>query len=316
MTVVGICASHSPQLSAPPEDWPRMAQRDSRNDRIDFAALAARFSPGDLPLGLEDFRQTHQRCQEATQVLADAVADFDPDLAVIIGDDQRELFRDEITPAVTVFCGKTLVDDPEEGSKLPAEFKGAMWARHAEQQDTHRCDPAVATSLAEHLVLAGFDISVSRGQLPGRSLGHAFTFPRLRLGVRREVPTLAVFVNTYYPPNQPPARRCLELGEAIGDFLSGLTTYRRIAVFGSGGLSHIVIDEELDRLVLDGLQKWNPEALAEIGQDRLQLGTSEIRNWLVVGAALRSRTMQIVDYVPAYRSAAGTGCGMGFALWR
>jgi seryl-tRNA synthetase len=26
--------------------------------------------------------------------------------------------------------------------------------------------------------------------------------------------------------------------------------------------------------------------------------------------------MDMIDYVPCYRSEAGTGCGMGFAVWR
>ena len=293
-----------------------MAERDSRNPRIDYAALAERFSPGDLALTLDEFRRQHQRCQEAVAVLAEAVTDFDPDLAVVVGDDQRELFHDEALPAISVFCGEALVDDPEEGHRLPPEFEHALWARHAPERDEYRGDPALATALVEHLGRAGFDVTVFRSQVPGRTLGHAFTFPRLRLGVRREVPTLPLFVNTYFPPNQPTARRCLQLGEALGQFLEGVTGYQRIAVFGSGGLSHIVIDEKLDRLVLDALRSWDPETLAGIGQDALQLGTSEIRNWLVVGSALRAKRMEIVDYVPAYRSAAGTGCGMGFALWQ
>jgi len=293
-----------------------MAERDSRNPRIDFVALAERFSPGDLPLTLEEFRREHQRCQEAVAVLAKAVTDFDPDLVVVVGDDQRELFHDEAIPAVSVFCGDALYDEPDEAAHLPKEFEHAMWARHASEKDEYRSDPALGAALAEHLSLTGFDVTVFRTQTPGRTLGHAFTFPRLRLGVGHYVPTLPVFVNTYFPPNQPTARRCLQLGEALGTFLDGVTGYRRIAVFGSGGLSHVVVNEKLDRLVLDGLQTWDPEALAGIGQDALQLGTSEIRNWLVVGSALRDRTMEIVDYVPAYRSIAGTGCGMGFALWR
>lgn len=316
MTVIGVCFSHTPQLSAPPEDWVRMAERDTRNPRIDYAALAERFSPGDLPLSLEEFRREHQRCQDAVAVLAKTVTDFDPDLAVVVGDDQRELFQEEGTPALSVFCGDALVDDPEEGRHLPPEFEHALWARHAEERDEYRGDPELAADLVEHLGVAGFDVSVFRSQVPGRTLGHAFTFPRLRLGVSRQVPTLPVFLNTYFPPNQPTARRCLQLGEALGEFLEGVTAYRRIAVFGSGGLSHIVVDEKLDRLVLDRLQNWDAEALAGITQDSLQLGTSEIRNWFVVGSALRARKMEIVDYVPAYRSSAGTGCGMGFALWR
>ena len=44
-------------------------------------------------------------------------------------------------------------------------------------------------------------------------------------------------------------------------------------------------------------------------------GSSEIRNWIAVGAALHDAHGEILDYVPAYRSTAGSGCGMGFFAW-
>jgi 3-O-methylgallate 3,4-dioxygenase len=43
-------------------------------------------------------------------------------------------------------------------------------------------------------------------------------------------------------------------------------------------------------------------------------GTSEIRNWFVVAAAA-NQGGEVVDYVPAYRTPTGVGCGMGFAYW-
>ena len=46
-------------------------------------------------------------------------------------------------------------------------------------------------------------------------------------------------------------------------------------------------------------------------------GTSEIRNWLVVAGAMQEsdKQMKLVDYVPCYRSEAGSGCAMAFATW-
>jgi 3-O-methylgallate 3,4-dioxygenase len=41
-----------------------------------------------------------------------------------------------------------------------------------------------------------------------------------------------------------------------------------------------------------------------------------MRNWITMAAASRHLTNAWVDYIPCYRSAAGTGCGMGFAVWR
>src|ERR1700704_6157262 len=48
-----------------------------------------------------------------------------------------------------------------------------------------------------------------------------------------------------------------------------------------------------------------------------QAGTSEIKNWIAVAGAMSESDlpMTLVDYVPCYRSEAGTGSGMGFATW-
>jgi 3-O-methylgallate 3,4-dioxygenase len=48
-----------------------------------------------------------------------------------------------------------------------------------------------------------------------------------------------------------------------------------------------------------------------------QAGTSEIKNWIVVAGVMAEAglKMSLVDYVPCYRSEAGTGSAMGFARW-
>ncbi len=43
---------------------------------------------------------------------------------------------------------------------------------------------------------------------------------------------------------------------------------------------------------------------------------SEIRNWITVAGAAGHLKNVWQEYIPCYRSAAGTGCGMGFALWK
>ena len=52
------------------------------------------------------------------------------------------------------------------------------------------------------------------------------------------------------------------------------------------------------------------------GFSRAQLnrspGTPEILNWITVAAAMAPATMTLVDYLPCYRSLAGTGHGITF----
>jgi hypothetical protein len=76
-----------------------------------------------------------------------------------------------------------------------------------------------------------------------------------------------------------------------------------------------VVDEALDRAVLEGIGAKDVDALGALPEAKLQSGSSEIKNWLVAAGALSDLSFEVVDYVPGYRSAAGTGCGMAFARW-
>ena len=47
------------------------------------------------------------------------------------------------------------------------------------------------------------------------------------------------------------------------------------------------------------------------------MGTAEIKNWYPVIAAMNETELEyhLVDYVPCYRSEAGTGNAMAFVYW-
>ena len=132
-------------------------------------------------------------------------------------------------------------------------------------------------------------------------------------------PTVPIIVNTYYPPNAPTMRHCYAVGKALRRAIESWESDLRVAVIGSGGLSHLIVDEELDRNVLDALRDKDEERLAtQFPESQLTYGTSEIRNWTMTAGAMDegSSEMTLVAYEPMYRSPAGTGCGCGFAYWR
>jgi 3-O-methylgallate 3,4-dioxygenase len=89
-------------------------------------------------------------------------------------------------------------------------------------------------------------------------------------------------------------------------------------VIASGGLSHFVVDEEFDRAGLAALKRKDENALFSIPESLLQSGNSEFKNWIAVAGAVADKPVQmnLIDYLPCYRSEAGTGCAMGFALWK
>src|SRR5947208_12969081 len=94
------------------------------------------------------------------------------------------------------------------------------------------------------------------------------------------VPIVPVCVNTYYPPNQPTPRRCYRLGQAIRAAIESYPKDIRVGIVGSGGLSHFVVDEALDRGFIDMLRDKDAEAIQTLSREKLNSGSSEIRNWI------------------------------------
>jgi hypothetical protein len=324
--VIGIASSHTPQLSSGVDMWPDHAKRDQRYALLGkdaryhtYEETLAGADPG-IAAELEPdvWERKYQRVQAAVGSLSAALAAAGADLALVIGDDQRELFVDDGIPAFACFTGTELVDmapDAETFAKLPRGIRAAYWAVHGERQGIHQVARELSEHIAERLALADFDLTVFTRQPAGRTLGHAFTFPRYRLGLPASTPIVPVFVNTYYPPNVPSAARCYDLGRALRRAVESWESDARVAVIASGGLTHFVIDETLDRGVLDSIAAKDAAALAGIPRDRLRSGNSEILNWVTAAGTLEGLTPTIVDYVPGYRTPAGTGTGMAFARW-
>jgi hypothetical protein len=315
--VGGAGVSHSPQLSIEPGGW--RAHGDLEQERLAELGLppttrtGAELADELLPARLA---ARYEACQRALERTRDAVLACRPDILVVIGDDQRELFLDDIMPAVSVFWGSSLDDRPPGAESYPATMSTAYRYYHAEHEDTYQTEPGLGLHLVQQLVESGFDLAQFTQQPAGRSLGHAFTFVHRRLfeGFPR-LPMVPIFLNTYYPPNQPTPARCVEFGGALRAAIDNWPQDKRVALIASGGLTHPVIDEKLDRRLLEALERGDHRDLSQLPAGALTEGTSEIRNWIAVGAALGDARGRTVDYIPAYRSRAGSGCGMGFFTW-
>ena len=89
-------------------------------------------------------------------------------------------------------------------------------------------------------------------------------------------------------------------------------------MIASGGLTHFIIDEQVDHLFLDAVLARDLSPVLGLGEGVFQDGTSEIKNWLPVAAGMIELGFkpELIDYVPCYRSEAGSGHAMGFVTWR
>ena len=317
--VAAFGSSHSPALNSPAGDMAGHARRDemyqhhldTEGNRVSYQQLLQRrdFSAEITPDKME---QRVAACERALERLAQSIAGARLDALIVVGDDQHEQYFEDNMPAFLVYCGASIANAPLE---LPAEAP-EYWkrARSIYHEAGGTREYPVAKDLALHLVasLEDFDLAYGDKLARPRGEGHAFGFVHRRLMANAVVPIVPVVVNTYYPPNQPRPRRCFKLGRAIRAAVESYSGKDRVGILASGGLSHFTVDEELDRGVLEACVRSDEAALARIPPAKLNSGSSEIRNWIVLAGAAAGLATQWREYVPLYRTPAGTGCGMGF----
>jgi hypothetical protein len=332
--VLGLATSHSPMLPVPADIWNARIPDDLANPELYFRGKPYRFDSlvaarRDEQIGREVtpqiWHRKHAACQAAIGTLADLFRDAKIDLAVIVGDDQKEIFDDDNFPAFSVFWGPSFENipmGPDLLAKLPPGVAPAMPGYCPPDRTAYRGEPNLGKHIIRSLMADNFDIAQST-HLPSGPQGnncvpHAYGFVYRKIMRDQVVPNVPVLINTFFPPNQPSAARCIEFGRALGRAIASWPQKARVAIIASGGLSHFVIDETFDREMIDALKRRDFARLGKVDEAMLQSGTSEYKNWLAVAAAMADRDtdMTLLDYVPCYRTDAGTGTAMGFAYWK
>ena len=326
--VLGLASSHSPQLSTPPEGWSDRGERDKGNPaligndgttsgyedllaRADITRIAKEITPA-------KFEQRHQQNQKAIAHLSKKLYEANLDVLVMVGDDQHEYLLDDNMPAFCIYWG----DEVKVAGHEAGPSTGNQPLIGYRTEDVYApTDSRLGLHIIDALMDDEFDVGSSKFLDPAKGgrakggIGHAFGYVYNRLITAAMIPTVPVMLNTYYPPNQPTPKRCYSLGQALRSAIESWPGDIRVGILASGGLSHFVVDEELDQQALAGMQVKSVGQLMALPREKINSGSSEIRNWIVVTGASEHLNMHLVDYVPCYRSPAGTGCAMGFASW-
>ena len=329
--VIGLGTSHSPQLSMLPEAWAaRAGANDQRNPALigtdgivsGYEDLLARTDVKRIAKEIEPEVQQrrHEQNQKGIAKVAEALKKAKPDILVMFGDDQQEYLTDDNMPGFCIYWGDE-VKVLGQGEAYTAATGYQPLIGYPPGDKVVPTQSALGRHLIEYLVEADYDIGCSRFLDPERGgrarggIGHAFGYVYHRIMQDMQIPTVPIMVNTYYPPNQPTPKRCYDIGRTIRSAIEAWPTKARVAVLASGGLSHFVVVEELDQMTLKGLQEKDVVQLSQLPRERLNSGNSEARNWISLGGAAEHLDMELFDYVPCYRSPAGTGCAMAFAQW-
>ncbi|MFF5988383.1 DODA-type extradiol aromatic ring-opening family dioxygenase [Prauserella flavalba] len=305
--LVGVFAtSHSPVLITPKEDWPEL---EPKADLPLVAELEGRVR--------QQWPQHENRYAAAIAELRRRIADVRPDVLLVVGSDQRENFGSRGAPVFEIFLGDKL--DASAGN------------RRTEGPDAHRISCPVPVSLGRDILVrlceSGFDIAHSSEPTHDFGVGHAVTWPLRFLDLPLpDLQVLPFITNVWDPPNVPGVGRCVSLGRALREAITGAASDARVAVLASGGLSHLLLDENLDDRVLDALRSSRPDRWSSISDDELREahaphglplslnGTVEITDWIIADTCADTAA-DVIDYVAAYRTETGIGVGMCFASW-
>lgn len=334
--VLGFGSSHGPLLSTPPEKWDQRAKADRQNKALAFrdgtyefdALKALRNAEGDQfepEIELDVRTARFHECQKHMDRLADKLEEVDPDIIVLVGDDQHEWFNNDIQPSYMVYAGDNVINtkpDMEKYDKLPPGLAISAQANHPPEDQSYPIETDLALEMIGRAIDDEFDVASSTAQpANGRGVigvGHAVGFIYRRILRDRPVPLVPVLINTFYPPNQPTPGRCYDFGKSIGRAIRSWDSSKRVAVCASGGLSHFVIDEAWDEKIIKAFREQDEKTIRDEPNIMFRSGTSETKNWITALGILSESdlALDMMEYVPCYRSEAGTGNAMAFATWQ
>jgi 3-O-methylgallate 3,4-dioxygenase len=116
--VLGVGTSHGPMLSMPPELWLAFGEDDKKRaeyvapwdgSTVTYDELLERADPAIAKeLTPERLERRHAVAQQAITVLAAELEKGQPDVVVIISNDQQEFFYDDNMPCFAVYWGDTI----------------------------------------------------------------------------------------------------------------------------------------------------------------------------------------------------------------
>ena len=205
-----------------------------------------------------------------------------PDVIVVVYNDHGLNFFLDKVPTFALGCADNYYNDDEGWGLEPvAPFKG---------------DAQLSWHIAESLVEQAFDICTCQEM----KVDHGFVNPlRALYGTCDPWPvkTIPLAVNTVQHP-VPSAARCLKLGEALGKAIESYPDDIRVAILGTGGMSHQlqgeragIINVDFDLECMDKIAD-DPEWLTQFSNAEImeKAGTEGIETimWLVMRGALKA----------------------------
>jgi len=237
----------------------------------------------------------------AFEVVSRRLKEQQVDTVIVIGDDHYTVFGPHCIPRALIAIGE--VSGPVE-----------PWLG-LQRSSINNNQP-----LASHIMQYGFDNGVDWAVAKDITLDHSVTIPiHFCLQNLPETRAIPVYVNSGVEPLIS-SRRCFEIGQAIRRAIDCWDADERVAVFGTGGLSHWVgmaqmgqVNIEWDQMVLEAVGRGDVESLIAMTDDDVLTqsgnGALEIKNWITALGVMGVCRGETIEYQPVHEWV----CGCGFA---
>ncbi len=229
------------------------------------------------------------------------MAEINPDIVIEVYNDHGTAFSLQYIPTFSL--------------GVAAEFQPADEGWGPRKVPVVKGDPEFAWHLVESLILNEFDMTI----INEMEVDHGLTVPLSLMFGQKEAwpcPVIPLCVNVVtYPP--PTGKRCYALGKAIRKAVESYPKDLRVAVFGTGGMSHQIhgercglINKAFDKSFLDRLTS-DPEGLSQMPHMEYvrEAGAEgiEMVMWLIMRGALGDNVEELYRFyhVPASNTAVG-----------
>lgn len=238
-------------------------------------------------------------CMGAFRIITERLRAQQVDTVVVIGDDHYTLNGPYCVPMAMIGIGD--VEGPHES------WLGIPRAKIENNQ-------ALASHIMQYGLGHGVDWAVSKTLV----VDHSIIVP-VHYAVRpvQGVRTIPVYINSGIEPLIT-SRRAYEIGQSIGNAIATWSGSERVAIYGTGGISHWPgmaqmgrVNEAWDHKVMALIENGNVEALIAMSDDEILRdggnGGLEIKNFICAMGALEGWHGEMIAYEAVAEWVAGCG---------
>jgi protocatechuate 4,5-dioxygenase beta chain len=238
-------------------------------------------------------------CMAAFGTITERLRAHQIDTVVVIGDDHYTLNGPYCIPMAMIGIGD--VEGPLE------QWLGIPRAKIENNE-------ALATHIMQYGLKNGIDWAVSKTLVVDHSIAVPVHYAVSPVpGVR----TIPIYINSGIEPFIT-SRRAYEIGQSIGNAIATWSGSERVAIYGTGGISHWPgmaqmgrVNEDWDRKVMGLIEAGDVEALIAMSDEEILRdggnGGLEIKNFICAMGALRGWRGELIAYEAVTEWV--TGCG-------